>query len=240
MKLEQTDQEKNARIKVTNWNIGHYCNGTGISTSITNSNYLQQRTKFRELFNEYGADLIGLVEYSDVFNASSGESAETAILSQYRNKSFGTVKASGYVCNGVVSNMFIGSMVQLSLPNDYYAYECTAMYMGVEFKVCVAHFPWQTEAMNLESAQILLDRYENEEKVIVMGDFNIFGTNLYELFEDAGFDLGNHGYMGDIVTYPASDSYLDNIMVKGGKILKTVVPMTELSDHLPVVCDIVI
>lgn len=231
-----------SRIKVMSWNIGHYCNGTGVNTSITNNDYLEKRAAFRNLFNKYAVDIIGLVEYSDIFNSSTGESAEQAIIRQYTHKVFGSITVGGYVCNGIVSSVEIPHVSVINFPLEYYAIETSLTYMGSKFVFCVAHLPWQSYEYNQQAIATLINRYANTDRVIIVGDFNVRADNDYDLFAEAGYVMANHGYLGDIITYPneSSSHILDNIIVKGGQILYTEVIESDLSDHYPIVADVFI
>ena len=231
-----------SRIKVMSWNIGHYCNGTGVNTAITNENYIQKRTEYRELFNKYAVDFLGLVEYSDVFNESTGESAESAIISQYKNRVFGGITVGGYVCNGLASVVKPTLKGFINFDLEYYAADFEVKYMGSKFRLCVAHLPWQSEEYNLNAINKLITYYGTTQKVIIVGDFNVRADYYYDMFLGAGYELANHGYMGDIVTYPkeSPSHILDNILVKGGQILSTEVIQSDLSDHYPIISEIVI
>lgn len=242
MKFKEKLDAPITRLRMMVWNIGHYCNGTGISTAINNTNYEEKKKQYRELFNSIGADVVGLVEYSDIFNSDTNESASTAIIPQYKNQYFGDITNHGYQCNGIVTNLKVSKLWSTTLEtnNGSYIYEGEITYLGNHFMVAIIHLPFYTEDINIQTAETIIKHFENTDKVIIMGDFNIFGTYLYDKFAAAGYDMANHGYLGDIITRPETGTFLDNIMIKGGKILHTEVPMTDLSDHLPVVADIVI
>ena len=231
-----------SRLKVMSWNIGHYCNGTGVNTAITDENYMEKRTAFREVFNRCAADFLGLVEYSDVFNGSTGESSENAIISQYQYKLFGGITVGGYVCNGIASVVKPISHKFIEFALEYYAIDIEVKYMGSKFNLCVAHLPWQNESYNLDAINKLITHYATTQKVVIVGDFNVRADNYYDLFSSAGYKLANHGYMGDLITYPneSPSHILDNILVKGGQILSTEVIQSNLSDHYPIVSEIII
>ena len=231
-----------SRIKVMSWNVGHYCNGTGVNTSITNENYIQKRYEYRELLNRCAADFLGLVEYSDVFNESTGESSESAIISQYKHRLFGGITVGGYVCNGLASVVKPVLKGFINFELEYYAMDFEVEYMGSKFRLCIAHLPWQSENYNLNAINTLITYYATTQKVIIVGDFNVREDYYYDMFSGAGYELANHGYMGDIVTYPneSNSHILDNILVKGGQILSVEVVKSDLSDHYPIISEIVI
>lgn len=251
-----------ARFRVLSWNIGHYAKGNNGSSTITADTYESQKREFRKVFNKYGADIVGLCEYSTIFYGE--ETATDAILPQYQYKSIAPTE-SGFVGLALYSAIKMTKYAEYSVGNNYTAYESHIDVGGKDVIVCMCHLPWQSHELNKAAISTILSRYEGYPYVVVMGDLN-FNTGYEEedakMFTDAGYQVANWGYLGKILTSynnKIASNYLDNVCVKGGSILHTEVlqntpegkdpdaPVLEdetlwddvnLSDHFPIVCDV--
>lgn len=251
-----------ARFRVLSWNIGHYAKGNNGSSTITADTYESQKREFRKVFNKYGADIVGLCEYSTIFYGE--ETATDAILPQYQYKSIAPTE-SGMIGLALYSAIKMTKYAEYSVGNGYTAYESHIDVAGKDVIVCICHLPWQSHELNKAAISTILSRYEGYPYVVVMGDLN-FNTGYEEddakMFTIAGYQVANWGYLGKILTSynnKIASNYLDNVCVKGGSILHTEVlqntpegkdpdaPVLEdeilwdavnLSDHFPIVCDV--
>lgn len=251
-----------ARFRVLSWNIGHYAKGNNGSSTITEDTYESQKREFRKVFNKYGADIVGLCEYSSIFYGE--ETATDAILPQYQYKSIAPTE-SGFVGLALYSAIKMTKYAEYSVGNGYTAYESHIDVAGKDVIVCICHLPWQSHDLNKAAISTILSRYDEHPYVVVMGDLN-FNTGYEEddakMFTDAGYQVANWGYLGKILTSynnKIASNYLDNVCVKGGSILHTEVlqntpegkdpdaPVLEdetlwdavnLSDHFPIICDV--
>ena len=91
----------------------------------------------------------------------------------------------------------------------------------------------------LDQIRELVERYKDDEYVVLCGDWNT-GASSFKLFSEAGYQLGNHGNYGSIVTREASGGSIDNIIVKGLKIVNFRAVNSKLSDHKPVVAALIL
>jgi endonuclease/exonuclease/phosphatase family metal-dependent hydrolase len=251
------------RLRVLSWNIGHYAKGNSGSSGITSDTYEQQKKEFRKVFNKYGADIVGLCEFSSIF--FNGETATDAILPQYLYPYIAPTE-SGYTGTALYSNIKMSNLSEYSV-GDKKAYEGHIRMGGKDVIVCMCHLPWSSNEANVSAINTMIERYAEHPYVIIMGDFN-YNTGHEEadnkLFTDAGYQTANWGYLGKILTSynnQIASNYLDNVVVKGGSIVHTEVlqntpdginPNDEpilsdeekwdavnLSDHFPIICDIV-
>lgn len=249
------------RFRVLSWNIGHYAKGNNTSSLITSETYESQKKQFREVFNRYAADIVGLCEYSSIF--FENETASDAILCQYPHQYIAPTEKD-YVGTALYSAFSLSSLTEFSLGTNK-AYEGRFFANEKEVIVCMCHVPWGAHNDNLSALNTIISRYADNPYVVVMGDFNWSAGREEEcakLFTDSGYQIANWGYMGKILTSynnVIASNYLDNVAVKGGCILHTEVlqntpegldpdnPSTSdeslwdsvnLSDHFPVICDI--
>lgn len=106
--------------------------------------------------------------------------------------------------------------------------------------------PSAYESYRVPYFQSIVDYCADKDYVILAGDFNTDTANPAEelqVFVDAGFTLGNHGFFGDKKTYISGEGYtmnrLDNIVTKGFTLDNFIVDNTiEYSDHYPVHSDV--
>jgi endonuclease/exonuclease/phosphatase family metal-dependent hydrolase len=113
-------------------------------------------------------------------------------------------------------------------------------------KVVSTHLDWNQgeNGAPYRAIQIqeLIEAFKNDKYVIMCADWNVGKTDEYDAFFKAGYDMANHGYLGDILTYPAGSklrSYLDNIITKGFAISNVkVINDAMLSDHCLIKADL--
>ena len=85
--------------------------------------------------------------------------------------------------------------------------------------------------------------FENEKRVLMMGDWNAFHYEYFDRFKDAGYTLGNPD--GKLLTCIGSRTgglewQVDNILVKGLALSDFRAVDTSLSDHVAVVATITV
>lgn len=255
------------KLRYLHWNIGHYANGNDCKSTITAADYETKKQAYRQLFAKYHADIVGICEWSSIFYGD--EKAIDAFMQPY-NYHYIAPTEKAYIGVALHSIFPLTELHEVQLTRGYTAYEGVFYIGGKKVIVCECHLPWQSSELNEASQQILLDRYKNEERVLIAGDFNfreIDRVQSYQRFIDSGFETANCGYFGNKMTcyHVATCSfYLDNIFVKGGKILNTQVEQVtpdgyshdhpnaakdkkerlawesvNLSDHFPLICDVV-
>lgn len=255
------------KFRYLHWNIGHYANGNDYQSHITEADYETKKMAYRQVFAQYQADIVGICEWSELFYDSIN--ASEAILSQYAHHYIAPTQRY-YIGLAFHSIFPLVEMHEIQLTRGYTAYEGVFYIGGKKVIVCECHLPWQSKELHDDAQDILLNRYKNEERVLVAGDFNFYESErerCYNLWKENGFESANCSYQGNIITaynLVTCSFYLDNIFVKGGKILRTQVyqvtpegydgqhpnagrdekerhawEAVNLSDHFPLISDIV-
>lgn len=255
------------KFRYMHWNIGHYANGNDYKSHITADDHDQKKMAYHQLFAKYQADIVGICEWSEIFYAD--ENASETLLSQYAHHYIAPTQR-GYIGVALHSIFPLVQLQEITLTRGYTAYEGVFYIGGKKVIVCECHLPWQSAELHDEAQAMLLERYKDEERVLVAGDFNFYERDrekCYQLWQDYGYETANCGYQGNIVTaynLVTCSFYLDNIFVKGGKIMhvevEKVVPegyeaplpnagrdekerlaweACNLSDHFPLIADIV-
>jgi len=243
------------------WNIGHFSNGEKPYSTISNDSFNQIISSYKDLLNLSNADIISINEYSVLIsntNTHRGCLTDTLLFSSYSYKYIGN--------NGVIRHYSLNALFStLSFSNastneyetnknarithtnaisaqDYYYISSRTDLFGNSTLIVSTHLAFDANNPDLAIQQIkeLISVCENEKYVIICGDFNTSATS-FELFSAAGYEMANHSSLGDIATFPATNPTkpLDNIITKGFKITNPRVLLTDLSDHLPLLCDII-
>ncbi len=249
--------QKSDTITVIQWNIGHFSLGVSKNSRIKDVNFLSALQGFEDLFTRAKADIISLNEYSVYFANTANHPrclTDTLLFYTYPFRVIGNnAKQRNYCLNAIFSTLQIfeaktidyetnkhsglTSSTGTSITDFYYILSYINLF-GKKVPFISTHL-----AFNLENDQVVLNQVkeliknlENEEFVIICGDFNINASNL-SLFTEAGYSMANEG---SIATYPSPDPYksLDNILVKGFEISNPRTIPTLLSDHFPIICEI--
>ena len=253
--------QKTLRLRVLSWNIGHFAKGNTTSSTITEETYEVTKNEFRKVFNHFGADVVGLCEFSSKFYQN--ETTKEAILGQYKYSYIAPTEAE-YIGTALFSAIELDNLEEFT-PYQNRAYEGTIKLGDKSVKICMCHLPWSSYETNMMAINAVVSRYVNDKYVIVMGDFNIsagYEEETIKVLTDAGYEVANWGYLGKILTSynnATASNYLDNVIVKGGSILHTEVlqntpegldpnnpqlsdetkwDAVNLSDHFPIICDI--
>lgn len=254
------------RFRMLHWNVGHWAKGNSGSSTVTPSTYEDTKKGFHKVFNDYAPDVVGCCEYSSIFyhNGSTTTYAHDDIFGQYLDYYIGTER--GYSGTAFFANYPIVGRNEIELENGNLAIEMRVqLSKDKQLVICECHLPWNQEIYQQNSLDILINRYANEEYVIIAGDMNMYKNNEYKTINKltaAGYQNANWGYLGKILTSYNNvicSNYLDSIAVKGGSILQTQVlqntpsgcdpdnpniqdealwDAVNLSDHFPMICDI--
>lgn len=243
-----------AKVRVASWNLGHFSLGASSDTRITHDNYEEMRQKWAERINEIDADIFCCCEYNTNFVNASGDdaaiSARDAIFSLYRNASIGA--KNSYNQNAMFANVRFTGFKSVNFDNRtqarYYIVN-TVNIGGKDIKVVATHLDFNQDSTGQQNRalqmQQLISDFANDEYVIICADWNTSdGGSEFDVFANAGYKMANHGYLGDMLTYPAGDtqtSILDNIVVKGFAVNGIhLVNDATLTDHFAVYCDLTI
>lgn len=238
------------RIRVAQWNIGKLNMGRPGITSITKDNRDTKLREYNRLLNEVRADVFCFNEYAPYFSLKDSINEDTldltriAMLSMYSNCQYG--KRYGANCNCIATAGFrqtnlLSHIYKRKKQQRYYSF-CDIHLNGQTVKIVSTHLELPKYKLERESEiKELLKAFEMDPYVIICGDFNVQDVTEYNVFSLNGYVMANHGFMGDIVTYPnkSGGRCLDNILCKGFDVLGVDVYKTRLSDHYIIACDVV-
>lgn len=262
LSTERTDSIQIQPVTIMQWNIGHFSNGSKPYSTISDNDYKQKSEAYKELINLSNADIISTNEYSVLFsntNCHRNCSADTLIFSSYNYKYIGNNGVSRhYSLNALFSRIPFASestneyeinkqsrITHTSAieAKDYYYISYRTNLLGNNTLLISTHLAFDNNNPELAILQIkeLIEKCESEEFVIICGDFNTSASS-FDLFAAAGYDMANHSDItGDLATFPASSPTkpLDNILAKGFRISNPRVIYTDLSDHIPMLCEII-
>lgn len=256
--------ESKRKVTFMQWNIGHFGNG-GNNTTIKDDDFDEKLYAYQDLINTINADFISISEYNVLFANTTNHKecyAEDVLFSNYKYNYIGNNGwRRHYSLNAFFTNLsvFESEMVEFECnqtatitylktikATDYY-YLRTKWKFKIEDQIkevliITTHFAFDknNKEVALDQARELIKKYENEEFVIICGDFN--SSLVADLFQEAGYTTANQGDWGNLYTYPSSSprSCIDNIITKNLRIEDVRVIQTNLSDHLPIICSICI
>ncbi len=239
-------------ITVGQWNIGHFTGGRKTNSDIDGRLYVTMAEDYFSLISNINPIVFSINEYSLYFGTDeNGEKHEASnvLFKGYENQYVG--HQSGYSCNAIFSQIPLYEYSEidylcnqtaqithtnLTKPTDYYLIESSINVNGTPTKLVSTHLAFDEYDEDVAKNQIIeiIDRYRNDDYVILCGDWNIKDVSIFNLFVVAGYQLANHGTHGDFVTY-GKGSLLDNIIVKGYSVEKVKTINTYLSDHKPII-----
>lgn len=243
----RNDTHKSSFI-ISTWNIGHFANGKKNHSLINPKNYQKKLGLYQRLLTDsIRADIVCINEYSKVFGIDNNQrerQTKRLLFDSYKSKKEG--RLVGFSCNSIFSNIRIRNtkerLFRSSEPfiketpraANYY-YLTSDLYVdGKRIKLVCAHTT--SGAIKICRAQIkeLIEEFAAYDRVIMCGDWN---TTNFSQFKKAGYSLANNG---SLITFPSKSYALDNIAVKGFCIDDVRVIKTNLSDHYPLVCRLIV
>lgn len=256
-RLEGLEQSSGSRtFRYAHWNIGHftyYDNRQGDSTpDITAANFDTMIARYKNALNEINSDVLCVCEDDPLFDAV-GDLSLDVLYYKYGIKYQGT--KYNYMCASIYANLplTVTSVSEITYPqtvqaNRYYKL-MVATLNGKTIKIVETHLDWNQgdngAAYRAAQIQKLISDFANDPFVIISADFNVEDTTEYEAFASAGYNMANHGYLDDLVTYhghtsPYNQKPLDNILAKGFRInnIKVHEGTFDLSDHAAISCDL--
>lgn len=254
--------EPTRKVTFMQWNIGHFGNGAN-NTTIKDDEFYEKLYAYQDLINTINADYISVSEYNVLFANTANHKdchAVDMLFANYKNYYIGNKGwRRNYSLNAFFTNLsvFDSETVEFECNQTATITYTTAIratdyyYLQTKWKfklenqikevlIISTHFAFdnKNKEIALDQARELIKKYENEEYVIICGDFN--SSLVSEIFKEAGYTTANQGEWGNFYTYPSNSpkSCLDNIITKNLKIEDVRVFKTDLSDHLPIVCSI--
>ena len=243
---------------VAQWNIGHFSGGVSPNSTIEGIAYEQKKNDFTLLISMISADVLCLNEYSDYWGKDEKGKRHRANEDLFNSYLYSYVgHQSRYSCNALFSTIPLNDSKEIRYEcnkttnithtnaikaTDYYLVETNISYKGNRILIVSTHlaFDNNNEDVALNQIKELISRYQEEEYIILCGDWNVKSVSAFDLFLEAGYQLGNHGKFGDIITFDASNYCLDNILTKGLDVVDFHAINSNLSDHKPVVASLVL
>lgn len=228
------------------WNLGHFSKGQKPYTVINAISFDSTLQELLSVLNDsIRADIICFNEYNKTFGID--ELGQKRMTKDLALSKFGYLEIGplmGFSCNAIFSKFVIRNVIQrrfeisetvaamMPRAQNYYYIECDLFFNKENIKLICAHITSGASAVCQSQISEILNRFKNNDKVILCGDWN---TQDYSLFKNSGYTLGNNG---SHKTYPNKGYALDNIAVKGLSISDTRLIKTDISDHYPLVCRI--
>ena len=238
-------------LNVCSFNIGLYNYG---ESGYEGTDLTEKINAHREfLANNF--DVLGLQENRTYMDLANTVSADEQLLAypfkyNYRGNFYLTI-SSKYP----MYNKSTGYFTEV-LSNQRGWMRCDIYPNGRKITLFNSHPEWKPEATETRKAQFeeIISILENEERVIMFGDWNVADVSEFDVFKDAGYTLMNGGYLPFKRTYnydqnytdtadTTQDRFFDNIIVKGDiKGFRKVWNVFDelLSDHLPISADITV
>ena len=218
------------------WNLGHFAHGKAPSTAIAASDGERRARAYRALIERVRPDVLGLCEYSEIFDGG-GRETRMALFGDYGG--FVSGPKCGFQCNAIASRTSIGKVKFVDYSKrrqkTYYAIAETIV-CGVPVTIVETHLDLSRDEREQQIAE-LVAAVEGKERVIVSGDFNVDDLGEYAILRRAGLVPANAGAFGVFNTHrrrrmeitPA----IDNVLVRGLSICAVESADDELmlSDH---------
>lgn len=258
---EEIDAVKNmaqgnlAKFRFAHWNVGHftyYDDKQGSSTpDIPAADSDAMAIRYKKIINEVDADILCICEDDPNFDAAGNTSIDKLYYKfpiRYQGTKYNYMCASIYsVLPLTVSSVSEVKYSQTVQANRYYKL-MVAQINGKTVKIAETHLETNTgSGAQARAAQIqqLINAFANDDYVILAGDFNCSPVSDVDPFIAAGYEMANHGYIGDLVTYhghlsPYNQLPLDMICTKGFRIsnIRVNEGAFDLSDHAAISCDL--
>ena len=250
------------KLTVMQWYVGHFSEGRSPKSAITDDNYQAKLDEFLSVVGNDDIDIVSFSEYSVYFAdtqahpqdetqkllnsfpifylGNNGKIRHYSLNAFFSKKYIEQPQTIEYVSN---VNADMGRNGIVVAPDYYYVKSCIDIN-NKAIKFIATHLAFSKTDSSIVVNQIkeLIEECVNDEYVIITGDFNVNSPSLYNRFRQNGFVLANCGDFGNFLTYPANipSKMIDNIVVKGLTIDNVRTVKTKLSDHLPIVCDILL
>lgn len=248
------------KITVMQWNVGHFSGGGRPYTTVTDDNYEKKLADFVSLANDASIDILSLSEYSVLF-ADTGLHKKDLTSAHLTNFPYCFIGNDGlrrnYSLNAVFSKLLLENSMTIEFicnekadmerknikATDYYYTQSDINLNGKVIRFVSTHLAFSPtgDTIGIEQVKELIEKYMDDAFVILSGDFNLKRPGSYDLFVEAGYRLANHGDYGDFGTYKNKhnqSALLDNIIVKGFRIENVRAVQSDLSDHIPIMCDL--
>ena len=255
------EKKKPGSFTVATWNIGHFSKGSRVKSDFADSDYGKESAYFKTYIDAcVGADIIALAEYSSLFTPSNPASS---LFDSYSGASF-EGEQRRYSCNAIYSklelknftvhefecnkNAVITYTTAVKAPDYYYitadldvgGEKVTLVALHLAYDDRLYDIPPYVDTVCQNQMKELIDEFSDVPRVIMLGDWNAYSPDYFDLFTDAGYTVCNDG---SLLTCTGSKTgglewAVDNIIVKGLKVSDFRKIPTGLSDHIAVVATV--
>lgn len=233
-------------IRVATMNYGLWYNGA-TPIGVPDDEVEEALIKWKKMLDDCDADIIQGQEWQKFFDRSGTLVAEDAVFAYKYPYQYTT--ASGF-CKHLASKFEISDYTVNPLVTST-GREYTKAYTMINGKkVCLINVHCSIETSFAANRQREFDQMvevmNQEEYVIVFGDFNAYSPVEFKTFTNAGYTLANCGDFGLFKTWPHfgtesswSNQAIDNIIVSPNiKILDVELGPDGLSDHTMLYADL--
>jgi hypothetical protein len=240
IKLLNVSSKVLSKPRVATWNWGMLNNGVG-PIGIVDDEVDVYLPKIKELITSLDADILVATEYASKLDRSKTRDTYAAVLKQFYP--YKLLTRDNWTA---IFSKFPFAVELVASPDnrDFLLGYININGSVVGFGAIHPRSASGTEAEDARIAdhQMVIDYFANYDKAIVVGDFNTYEDRELDVYRNAGWNLGNCGYFGNIDTYMPSSRpwYIDNIVTKGINInnFVKVDNRADVSDHYPVVANL--
>ena len=251
------DVEIPGSFTIAAWNIGHFSKGSHSDSDFKDADYETAAKQFSTYIDScVGADLFVLNEYSKQFTPSNpasslfgaytgtnyeGEQRRYSCNAIYSKLQLKNVTVREFECN---RNAVITYTTAVKAP-DYYYITAELDFGGEPLTVVAVHLAFDDRLYDVppyidtvcqNEMKELIETFKDTERVIMLGDWNAYSPDYFDLFTDAGYKVCNDG---SYLTCTGSktgglDWAVDNIVYKGVSVSGFRKIPTALSDHVAI------
>lgn len=251
-------------LRLCTYNIGRFSGGQTAASSVTADTYNRLLARYREIVKLADADIICLEEYNDIFCSNVGgvqKLAKDVLFEDYPVRHLNADLPGSSMYNiSIFSHRWLHNFTKSYLPSDATRYYMVSDYElnGETVKVVACHLGFtasDNDAATLGYLNELITALAAYDYVILCGDMNMLADGAhFAVLTSAGYTIANCGSFGNLETYNGNDARvvnrcIDQIAVKGFRMsgvrmvdaapTDTPYIVSGLSDHYPLVCDLV-
>lgn len=231
-------------IKICSWNTGLWNNG--ITQYMTASN----KYKWMRVFGEIDADIIMTQE--SPYTVVSGNTVTYPDLFGYKYDYLQTPLSSEtvYLSKGIASTFPLANLSRHYFSDNQRTYIKSYIIID-DTVICLinAHLSYEAAVRPHEISE-LIAVMNDEEYVIVCGDFNVEALSEFDAFTAEGYKLANGGDFGEYITWPhtteaSPNGVLDNCIVSSNISIANVKMIdgtgsSGISDHVALVSTLIV
>ena len=235
-------------LNICSYNIGLF--NHGLKGGYSGDDVEEQINNIKEFIAANDFDIMCLQENTQYIDSDQSIGSDVRLLSRafmynYRGK-----------CNLTMSSKYpLSQKTTDFFKKEYLNSKCgyikaTTTINGKDITILSCHLAWQKDAAKTRKIQMqeIIEMLEDEERVILFGDWNVATTSEFDTLEDAGYRSINGSYLPLKRTFnykqdysesadESNDRYFDNILIKGifvGSLKVHEVYDQLISDHLPI------